>query len=168
MCGHCLCGDKVLMWKIGKNNTAKITVKRGFTLIEVLCSIVVFSLLFMAALCIQVSAVKVKNYNQGVNRCTLIMEYVKNNIEYNFSYEDVLNLYEKGRVYLNCDELKVENMEKIKVYNSFSDVKPEKEPYIILNVTEGEVLKINLQFCRKIYGNIKVDKCEFYKGNYKR
>ncbi|MEY7999436.1 type II secretion system protein [Clostridium sp. Mt-5] len=156
------------MLKLRRNDIDKVMVNKGFTLIEVLCSITVFSLLFMTALFIQLDTVKVKKYNEGVSSCTLIMEYVKNNIIYNFSREDILDLYKNGRIYINCNEIKFEDIEEIEAGNLFSDVKPMKEPYIVLNVMENNVLKINLQLYRKTYGKIKVDECEFYKGNYKK
>ncbi|MHC6179432.1 type II secretion system protein [Clostridium sp. JNZ X4-2] len=156
------------MLKLRRNDMDKIMVNKGFTLIEVLCSITVFSLLFMTALLIQLNTVKVKKYNEEVNRYTLIMEYVKNNIISNFSREDVLNLYKTGRIYVNCSEIKFEDIEEMEAGNLFSDVKPIKEPYIVLNVMENNVLKVNLQLYRKTYGKIKVDECEFYKGNYKK
>ncbi len=165
VCGNRLCGNKILMHKKGEYNTIHTAVK-GFTLIEVLCSIAVFSLLFMTALYIQINAVKIKNYNEDADRYTLIMEYIKNNVRCNFSYEDILNLHEEGRVYLDCRNLKSEDIEKVKLYGLFSSVKPSREPYIILNIAAGEVLKIDLQFYGKIYGDVKVDKYEFYRGNY--
>lgn len=156
------------MLKLRRNDIDKVMVNKGFTLIEVLCSITVFSLLFMTALSIQLNTVKVKKYNEEVSSCTLIMEHVKNNIIYNFSREDILGLYKTGRIYVNCNEIKFEDIEDIEAGNLFSDMKPVKEPYIVLNVMENNVLKINLQLYRKTYGKIKVDECEFYKGNYKK
>ncbi|MCI1943734.1 prepilin-type N-terminal cleavage/methylation domain-containing protein [Clostridium luticellarii] len=143
------------------------TNSRGFTLIEVLCSVAIFSVLFMSAFFIQLNVLKVKDYNEEINRCTLIMEHVKNNIIYNFDYEDVLKLYKDSKIYINCSNLNIEDIENTGADELFSDVKPAKEPYVILNVTEGKVLKINLRLYRNTYRRIVVDECEFYKGNYR-
>lgn len=146
----------------------KILVKKGFTLIEVLCSITIFSILFMTALFIQTDVLKVKTYNKEINDSTLVMEYLKNDITYNCSYDKLLDLSTKGEKYIDCHKLNFQNIKNIDATTLLSNEKPLKEPYVILEVTGEKVLKVNLQFHAKIYGNIKVEECDFYKGNYKR
>ena len=86
VCWNSLRGIQILNYIIGKvikGNVLKkdrILVKKGFTLIEVLCSITVFSILFMTAISIQLNSFKVKKYNKDLYNSILIMEYVKNNI----------------------------------------------------------------------------------------
>jgi len=162
-----ICELKNFLVKI-LSHRQKILIKKGFTLIEVLCSITVFSVLFMTALFIQVDALKVKTYNEEMNNCTLVMEYVKNSIMYNCSYDSLLNLSMKEKTYIDCSNLKFQHIKNINVTTLFSDEKPLKEPYIILKVTGEKVLKVNLQLHAKMYGNIKVEECDFYKGNYKK
>ncbi|WP_368487846.1 prepilin-type N-terminal cleavage/methylation domain-containing protein [Clostridium sp. BJN0013] len=174
VCWNSLRGIQILNYIIGKvikGNVLKkdrILVKKGFTLIEVLCSITVFSILFMTAISIQLNSFKVKKYNKDLYNSILIMEYVKNNIIYNCSYDEILYLNNMNKKYINCNDLNFESIKDDNLVDLFSDVIPGKEPYIVLDVSGKEVLKVNLQFYENMYGSIKVQECEFYKGNYKK
>lgn len=146
----------------------KISVKRGFTLIEVLCSITVLSILFMTALSIQLNSVKIKKYNKDLYNSILIMEHIKNDIIYNCSYDEIVYLNNMNKRYISCSGLNFYSIKGNNLLDLVSEAVPDKEPYIVLSISEGEVLKVNLQFYKNIYGRIKVQECEFYKGNYKK
>lgn len=169
-----LCGIEILKYMI-KRAVEKgilirngISVKKGFTLVEVLCSITIFAVLFMTAISIQLNSFKIKKYNESLDNSTLIIEHIKNNIIYNCDYDEISYLNSTNKRYINCNTLNFEHIKNENVINLFSDVIPSKEPYIVLNISGTKVLKVNLQFYENIYGNIKVQECEFYKGNYKK
>lgn len=157
--------DRLIKKKYIKNH---MLCRKGFTLIEVLCSVTIFSILFMTAVSIQLNSFKIKRYNKDLYKSNLIMEYVKNNIIYNCSYDEVLYLNNKDKKYINCANLDFENIKDDNLVNVFSDVLPNKKPYIVLSVSGREILKVNLQFYEDICGVTKVQECEFYKGNYKK
>lgn len=146
----------------------RISVKAGFTLIEVLCSITILSILFMTAISIQLNSVKVRKYNKDLYNSILIMEHIKNNIIYNCSYDEIVYLNNMNKRYINCSNLNFYSIKENNLLDLFSEAVPDKEPYIVLTVSQGEVLKVNLRFYKNTYGRIKVQECEFYKGNYKK
>lgn len=141
--------------------------RKGFTLIEVLCSISVFIILFTLAFNVQLNTLKIKKYNEKMKNYTYIMEYVKNNIIYDIRYEDLMNLSCNGMKYVKLeDALKAENENK-DILNLFSDKNPRRE-YIEINIEKGEALKIDLKLYANIYGTYKGEECEFYKGKFER
>lgn len=146
----------------------RILIKKGFTLIEVLCSITIFSILFMTAISIQLNSFKVKKYNKDLYNSILIMEYIKNNIIYNCSYDEIMYLNSMNKRYISCNDLNFHSIKDNNLINLVSDAVPDEEPYVVLSISGAEVLKVNLQFYENIYGSIKVRECEFYKGNYKK
>lgn len=142
-------------------------IKKGFTLIEVLCSISVFIILFTAAFSIQLNTFKIKKYNGKIKNYTYVIEYIKNNIIYSLGYEELINLSHDGRKYIKLeDALKAEN-ENSNILSVFSSENPGKE-YIEVDVEKGEVLKIDLKLKANIYGEYRDEECEFYKGKFER
>ena len=142
--------------------------KKGFTLIEVLCAITLFSTLFITCLRIELDALTLEKYNKSMKKYLIGMEYIKNNMIYNFTYNDLKNLKDQRKYYclINTEELdnfKGENFKKL-----FSKSKPENEPYIVMNIDGDKVYKISLKLYVKILNKERIMKCEFYKGKYKK
>lgn len=146
----------------------KLNIKKGFTLIEVLCSITVFFMLFMAALTIQLNTLKLKRCNEKMTNYISIMESIKNNIIYNINYDELLNIKLKNKCYINISNLKSDSIKNKELLSLFSEDSSHKEDYMMMEVEEGKVLKVNLKLYGKFYDKIKVMECEFYKGNYKK
>lgn len=146
----------------------KLKTKKGFTLIELLCSMAIFSILFMAALTIQLDSLKLKKYNKQLVVYSIFIERLKNTMVYNSTYNELQDLGLKRKYYISGDKILSGNVSSNEIIDLFSDIKPLKEPYLILNIEEGKVLKINLKLYTKVSNDIKVMECEFYKGKYKR
>lgn len=142
--------------------------KKGFTLIEVLCAITLFSILFITCLRTQLNAITLEKYNQNMKKYLVCMECIKNNVIYNFSYKDIENLKDQGRCYcsINTDDLDIlkgENLEKL-----FTKSKPENKSYLVMNIDGDKVFKVNLKLYIEILNKERIMECEFYKGNYKK
>lgn len=148
------------MWKLKAN--------KGFTLIEVLCSIAVFSILFTTALTISADSLKLKRYSFRVKQYSAFMEKLKNNMLYNATYEELQTLIEEEKYYIVEEKIKEENLKDGSVKDLFTSSKPLKEPYVALSVEGDKVLKISLKLYSKDFNREKVWECEFYKGKYKR
>lgn len=136
-------------------------------MIEVLCSISIFIILFTAATQIQLNVFKMKKYNKNINDCTYAVEYIKNNIIYNLSYDDLLNLDSNNMKYIGINSFIQFDYRRDNVLSLFSNIRP-KNDYIEIYIERGEILKINLKSNENLYGIHKVRECEFYKGNFKR
>lgn len=142
--------------------------KKGFTLIEVLCAITLFSTLFITCLRTELNALSLKKYNQSMKKYLVCMEYIKNNMIYNFSYNDIQNLKNQERCYCsinagNLDKFKGENLN-----NLFVKSRPENKSYLVMNVDGDRVYKVNLKLYVQILKEERILECEFYKGSYKK
>lgn len=145
-----------------------LNIKKGYSLIEVICSITLFSTLFLAILSIQVNNLKIKKVSNQIYNYTVFMEAAKNNIIYNCSYEDIERLNFEKRYYISKENLQVDKIKEKGVENLFTADRPLKDSYLMLNIEEGKVVKLNLKLYEKIRNDTKIMECEFYKGKYKR
>ncbi|WP_446899343.1 type II secretion system protein [Clostridium sp. LBM24168] len=141
--------------------------KKGFVLIEILCSISVFAILFNTALHIQLNTYNIKKHNEKVINYTYEMKYIKDSMIYSMGYEDILKLWNSGKKYIGLKNISDYDYEGTDVMNLFSDKNFGSE-YIQMEIECGEVLKIHLKLNADIYGTQSLEECEFYKGNFKR
>lgn len=148
-------------------NISNIKIKKGFALIEVLCSMAIFTILFNSALCMQLNTYSIKKYNEKVRNYTYEMRYIKDSIIYSMSYKDIVELYDSGRKYVELKNISDYDYVGIDPKKLFSENNYGRE-YIEMEVEKGEVLKVNLKLKADIYGIEKLEECEFYKGNFKR
>lgn len=142
--------------------------KKGFTLIEVLCSMTLSAVLFMMVLTIQIDVLKVQRYNRQVNSYSVFMEELKNTMIYNSTYDEIEKLNLESRYYIVEENIDTDKLRERGVINLFTEVKPLKEPYLIINIENGKVLKVDMKLYAKVINNTKVMECVFYKGKYKK
>lgn len=140
--------------------------KRGFTLIESLCAICVLSILFVAVVSMQLNNMKLKRYNKEVSQYLYILEAVQKQIVYNCSYEDIKNTYSANKKYITKNKLSMDYIKQCQGEDLFEAANVSNETYIVMNVAQGEVLKIELELHIKIKQREEIVKSEFYKGNY--
>ncbi|MCT8976047.1 type II secretion system GspH family protein [Clostridium sp. CX1] len=142
--------------------------KKGFTIVEVLCSITIFSILFMTSLTIVLDSLKLKKYSSKTEQYSMFMEELKNNMIYNTSYKDLQSLNGEGKYYVTEEKIDKGNIKETSIKNMFTNSRPLKEPYLVLRIEEGNVLKVNLKLYIKQFNRLRIMECEFYKGKYKR
>lgn len=155
----------VNVWKL---NVFKSNKKKGFTLMEVLFSIQLFATLFMIALTMQLSVIKVERQIKQINNYSLFMEQIKNTMMYNSTYDEIQNLNLQNRYYISEEFISIEKIRDKNIVDLFVKTRPEKEPYLVVNIEDGKVLKIHLKLHAKAINNFKFMECEFYKGKYKK
>ena len=143
-------------------------INKGYSLIEVICSITVFSILFITILSIQLNNLKLKKTSNEIHNNTIFMEAAKNNIIYNCSYDEIQKLALENRYYISKENIQEDKIKEKGITNLFAQDKPSEEPYIAIDIEQGKVLKLNLKLYTKIKDNTKVMECEIYKGKYKR
>lgn len=141
---------------------------KGFTLIEVLCSISVFSILFMSALAIQTTSYKIQKYYRKIYTYSLFEEYVKNNIIYNCTYDQIAQLRMQNRLYISGDNINLNNTNSTEFTNIFMNNIPKQKPYIQMNIKGDNVLKIDIKLYTQEMNKKEVMECEVYKGKYKK
>lgn len=145
----------------------KSKIKNAFTLVEVICSLSIFSIIFISMISYDIVSVnmtkKIKNLNENV----FIMETLKNNIIYSLSFEDLEGLQKDNKIYINN-----ENMTSYKIQSGiidvFSDQALKDNIYMKLSILKCELKVYSLRL--SLYDDKLSDtpqlQCDFYKGNY--
>ena len=72
--------------------------KKGFTLVEVLCSLGVFSIIFICMMSFEVTSLNIKKDIKNINNNVSIMETLKNNIIYSMTFEELEQLQNDNRI----------------------------------------------------------------------
>lgn len=146
----------------------KLNKKKGFSLVEVMCSITLFSILFMITLTIELKVLKLEKYNKEINNYSIVVEEIKNTMIYNFTYDDLKKISLEHKYYMPIENIGFDKIETKGVTNMFVETKPLKDPYIKISIDDGKVLKVNFKLYTEAINNKIVMECEFYKGKYKR
>ncbi|OFI07578.1 hypothetical protein CLOACE_01820 [Clostridium acetireducens DSM 10703] len=138
-------------------------IKKGFSLIEVMCSLTVFSILFIQLVVIQVNNNKLKYYNYKMNEYVTIMEFIKNDLIYNSTYEEIIQLKNSNNIYITNENLKLDTIKKNNILNLFTNIKPHEENYLVLHIHEKEKLNLNLKIYGKVLNKNKIIECNISK-----
>lgn len=146
---------------------SNLSSKRGFTLLEVMISLAVFSIIFICMMSYNVTSLKIKKNIKATNNNITIMETLKNNIIYYMTFEELEGVIVDNRTFINS-----ENMTTYKIQNSimnvFSYASSDTGPYIKLSYLkyESKVYTLRLALYAGEPNNIIEFQCDFYKGNY--
>ena len=144
---------------------SKLTSKKGFTLIEVLCSLGVFSIIFTCMMSYELASINMKKDVKILNNNVLIMETLKNNIIYSMTYEELAKLQNDNKLFINSENITFDRI-RIPVVDLFSNTMPINKSYIKLNFIKSElkVYSLNLSLYTSIPNSALVLQCNFYKG----
>jgi len=142
--------------------------KKGFTLVEVICSLGVFSIIFMCIISYEVASLKMKKEIKNTNNNVVIIENLKNNIIYAMSFMELSNLNLDGKIYINKKDIILDE-NKILAKTVFTNQEPTSSPYIKLTFLSLDlnVYKLNLSlYSGKPNDSVELE-CNFYKGDHK-
>jgi prepilin-type N-terminal cleavage/methylation domain-containing protein len=151
------------MWELDMLKSNK---KKGFSLIEQLCAISILSILSICIITIQLNNIRLKEYNKQVFLYCSVLEALKQEIIFNYSYDYVRQIYNSNKKYIVKDMLTINNLRSNDLNNIFSENSDMKNTYLLLNVVDGEVLKIHMELHLKLNYKEEIIECEFNKGNY--
>lgn len=142
--------------------------EKGFTLVEVLCSLGVFSIIFICLMSFDVASLNMKKDIKTINNNVFVMEAVKNNIIYSMTYEELKQLKTSNKFYINSDNMTFDKI-KTNIMEVFSDQDPVANDYIKLSISEPDtkVYKLNLALYSGKPNNTVELQCNFYKGDHK-
>ncbi len=135
-------------------------------MIEVLCSLMIISSIFSYVFHVELNYIKTRNYLEARDQKTKILEALVAELTYNCSYEDILNLYETGKVYISKDNLNLDNFMSLDIKTVLTNVHKNEEPYIRLSIIKDKVIKVTASIYFKLMNKEEMIKCDFYKGNY--
>lgn len=142
----------------------KSRIKKGFSLIEVLCAFMIFSIVFLGVMKIMLNALELKKQNQLMKSQSEFLYAVKYNIMYNVSYEKLLCLYDSEKKNIEGSKLKLDYIKDNGLEGTLSNKTDYNLPYGIMEIEKGEVLKINIKIINSKINDKKNLIITFYKG----
>ncbi|MPQ32409.1 prepilin-type N-terminal cleavage/methylation domain-containing protein [Clostridium estertheticum] len=139
--------------------------KKGFTLVEVLCSLGVFSIIFICMMSFDKASINMKKDIKNINKDVLIMEAIKNNIIYSMTFKELQQLEISKSFFVNKENMDFDKI-KANVKQVFSDHTPTQNPYIELSLIKDElnVYKLKLLLHSGQTNKREELQCNFYKG----
>ena len=144
----------------------KLSRMKGFSMIEVLCSLMIISIALSYVFHTEMNYIKTRNYLEARDQKTKILEAVVTELTYNCSYQDISNLSESGKVYISKENLNLDNFMNSDIKTVFSVVNKNEKPYISLYIIKDKVIKVTANMYFKLMNKEEMIKCDFYKGNY--
>lgn len=142
-------------WKLNKN---------AFTIIEVLCSMTLFSLMAITAASVVTVSYRLKLYNENLRKYACFVEGLKNNIAYNLKEEELLYIKQNEESFIYKENINMENLKKKNLKEMLCKNIPKEEPYIHVNVEKvaDKHKQYNISILLKTSDN-KYIKCDFDK-----
>lgn len=142
--------------------------KRGFTLVEVLCSLAIFSIIFICMISYDLTSLNIKKSIKAINNNVLIMEALKNNIIGSMTFEELEQLQNENRIFINNENMSFDKIEN-GVMNVFTNQASVEKPYIELSFLKCEfkVYRLRLSLHDAKQRDISGFQCIFYKGRHK-
>jgi len=142
--------------------------KNGFTLIEVMVSLGIFALLFSGALAVMISETRLANWNRSTRDNIAFLGALKAVMEDEMTYSEVLELRNTGRIYIGGDDMEMELIKERGADALFTGTEPANGSYISLNITEGQVLEVEVRLNQTVCGRSEVFRSTFWKGSCRR
>jgi hypothetical protein len=146
------------MWKLNK--------KSGTTLIEALCALNILCIFFILTISIQLNNMTLKKYNNELMSYIAVIEAVKGELSTNTSFEELIVMHRNDKKFIKSESLCLNAVKSSDIDSLFSNIVPDKTPYLQMTIEEGKVLKIKLQLNYRFRDKNESIICEFYKGSY--
>lgn len=138
--------------------------KSGFTIIEVMCAISVFTVLFMTSIAIRINTMHMKIYNNSMEKYTEYINNIRNEILSNTSNEDIASMINLKEVYINGDNINNESIKNSKITEIYTTTMPAQKPYIKISFYDGSLIEVNLNMHVDVLKKEEIINCKFYRG----
>ncbi|MBM7869272.1 prepilin-type N-terminal cleavage/methylation domain-containing protein [Clostridium pascui] len=121
--------------------------KKGFSIIEVLCSISILSIAITVNTSMIVKSLRIKNYNDNLQRYSYFTEALKNNLVYNLEFKDFKSL-ENKKLYIDESDFKVDILKENRLNEIIKSAPLNTNAYIELMLKEEEnyIISIKLYY----------------------
>lgn len=144
----------------------KSRINKGNGLIEIIISILMFFFMINFIIKIELNNYKLQKSNKLMNDYLLFFEGIKNEIKYNYDYEDIKQLMLSKKMIINSDNINMKKLKENNLYQIFSVTRKDELPYLKLKIVEdNKVLEINLELCFKTINRTKTIETKVYKGD---
>ncbi|MDF2504037.1 MULTISPECIES: prepilin-type N-terminal cleavage/methylation domain-containing protein [Clostridium] len=138
--------------------------KLGFTIIEVMCAISIFTLLFMTSIAIRINTINMKTYNNLTEKYTEYINNIRNEILSNTSNEDITSMINLKEVYIDKDNINNESIKNSKITEIYTTIPPIQKPYMKILFYDGDLIEVNLSMYVDVLQKEEVINCKFYRG----
>ncbi|AJA47953.1 prepilin-type N-terminal cleavage/methylation domain-containing protein [Clostridium pasteurianum DSM 525 = ATCC 6013] len=137
--------------------------KLGFTLIEVMCALSIFTLIFMTAISIRFSTVKMRVHNEKMEKYIESINGVKNEILSNSSDEEIKSMLNLGEVYIDKNNIDIESIRDKKITEVITTLPSYEKPYMKISLSRDNLIAVNLELYADILRKEESIVCKFYK-----
>lgn len=145
----------------------KYSKKTGLTLIEILCALNLIAIFSLFIISLQLNNMRLKKYNREKLAYVEVLQAVKEEVFNNLTYAEIMTLKTNNKRYVQNDKLALNQIKSSEISSLFSNSFPEtSKTYLVMEVTEGEVLQVEITLHLKLRVHEENVVCTFYKGNY--
>lgn len=109
---------------------------------------------------------KINSENKAKDNYIDILDAVSKEIIYNKDYHFIEKLKAENRLYIPFDYMNISAIENNDLSNLFVNAKPDKLPYLYINIENGDIYKIRLSIYYKKYNGSGEIHSDLYKGKY--
>lgn len=127
--------------------TSKLN-RKGFSIIEVLCSICILSITIIVNTSMIVNSLRIKNYSDNLQKYCYFTEALKNNLVYNLEFESFKSL-ENKKLYIDENGFKIDVLKENRLNEVLKPSHPSTKAYIELMLNEEEennIISIKLYY----------------------
>ncbi|NLZ47351.1 MAG: hypothetical protein GX895_00945 [Clostridiales bacterium] len=144
----------------------RLRIKKGNTLLDVMISLCVFALMFLAAFDMYMAKARLKNQNNLLANYLNCVEVAAGNICLNHSYEELLNYSGENIWYISSQHLSVEELRQPQILSLLKPSTDNEDTYLSVKISGDDVLKLSFKLKYTIGGKVDVIEYETYKGSY--
>lgn len=141
----------------------RLSIKNGFSIIEVSCSILIFSIIFSMLITIELRSINLHNESLKLRDYKYFMEALKDDIQFNWNYEDVKLLSGKY-IYIEGSNINIAKLEQGRAEDILKSQITKSLPYIEINVQGNDLMTIDIKLYYKLFLSDKVSEIKFLKG----
>ena len=110
--------------------------------------------------------IRIKQYLELKEKYICLLEAVSNELTYNTTYLELINLSDNRKVYIGNENINLQKIKNSKITDCFTDRIPLLKPYIVIVINKDRVLKVNTKIYFKYVSKEEMIECESFKGNY--
>ena len=78
--------------------------------------------------------INIKNENKLIYEYTAFMEALKNNMEYNMTYDDLQSLYTHSKLYIYSDDINIDLLKNKDIKSIFKSTSDKNYPYAVISM----------------------------------
>lgn len=139
---------------------------KGYSLLEVMCSVGIFTMIITAMVPVVNYTFKIKNIEREVTQYSNLLHCIKNEMISNLDNEDLEHISSERKEYITSDKLQVDSLRENPLKDILVREAPDKKPYGEIIVENEDVYKIKIIIHYQSYNEEKEVVCEFVKGKY--